>query len=112
MPMLGVEWVNNYDCHNALTHEHEDAGGFYDELVNYDGWIGVFNWGDSNAWEQDFKRPDKGGTANQWVDTVDFAYFTGHGSPWGFYFRCDVPDDDIIEADHYSGPENGDLRGL
>ena len=107
---VGVEWVNNYDWLNQLTHEHEDAGGFYNELVNHDGWVGRFNWGDGNAWEQDFKRTDKGGTANHWVDTVDFAYFTGHGDPWGFYFRSDVPDDSGIEADHYSGPDNGDLR--
>lgn len=107
---LGVEWINQYDCLNTLTHEHEDAGGFYNELVNHDGWIGRFNWGDSNAWEQDFKRPDKGGIADQWVDTVDICYFTGHGSPWGFYFRCDSPDDGLVESDHYSGPSNGDLR--
>ncbi|HKI81106.1 MAG TPA: DUF6345 domain-containing protein, partial [Pseudodesulfovibrio sp.] len=107
---VGIEWVNTYDCLNQLTHEHEDAGGFYDELVNHDGWVGSFNWGNGAAWEQDFKRPDKGGTANLWVDTAAFVYFTGHGSPWGFYFRCDVPDDNLIECDHYTGPTNGDLR--
>lgn len=107
---VGVEWINAYDCLNQLTHEHEDAGGFYDELVHHDGWVGSFNWGNGAAWEQDFKRPDKGGTANSWVDTADFVYFTGHGSPWGFYFRCDVPDDNLVECDHYSGPANGDLR--
>ncbi len=107
---VGVEWINQYDCLNALTHEHEDAGGFYDELVNHDGWIGRFNWGNGNAWEQDFKRVDKGGIADQWSETVDICYFTGHGSPWGFYFRCDSPDDGLIESDHYSGPDDGDLR--
>jgi len=107
---VGVEWVNTYDCLNALTHEHEDAGGFYDELVHHDGWVGAFNWGNGAAWEQDFKRPDKGGTANVWVDTADFVYFTGHGSPSGFYFRCDTPDDNLVECDYQSGPTNGDLR--
>jgi hypothetical protein len=107
---VGVEWINNYDCLNQLGCEHEDAGGFYDELVNHDGWVGAFNWGDSNAWEEDFKRPDKGGTANSWVDAADLVYFTGHGSPWGFYFRCDTPDDNLVECDHYSGPTNGDMR--
>jgi len=107
---VGVEWVNNYDCHPVLTWEHEDAGGFYDELVHHDGWVGRFNWGNSAAWEEDFKRSSKGGTANLWADAVDFVYFTGHGSPWGFYFRCDIPDDDIVESDHYTGPTNGDLR--
>jgi hypothetical protein len=107
---VGVEWVNNYNWLPHLTHEHEDAGGFYDELVNHDGWVGNFNWGDGNAWEEDFKRTDKGGTAPQWVDAADIVYFTGHGSPWGFYFRDDVPDDGQVESDHYSGPNNGDLR--
>jgi hypothetical protein len=110
MPIVGVEWINAYDCHNPLGCEHLDAGGFYDELVNHDGWTGKFNWGDGNAFEEDFKRTDKGGTAPDWVDAVDFCYFTGHGSPWGFYFRCDVPDDDIVESDNYTGPHNGDLR--
>jgi hypothetical protein len=108
---VGVEWINNYDCHNPLGCEDQDAEGFYYELVNHDGWVGNFNWGDQNAWEQDFKRPDKGGTADYWVDATDFVYFTGHGGPFvAAYFRCDVPDDDRIEADHYSGPSNGDLR--
>jgi len=108
---VGVEWINNYDCHNSLSYENQDAGGFYHELVQHDGWTGSFIWGDSNAWEEDFKRPDKGGTADKWIDTVDFAYFTGHGSPFvAAYFRCDVPDDDRLEADNYSGPDNGDLR--
>lgn len=40
---VGVEWINDYNNLNKLTHEHEDAGGFYDELVNHDGWIGRFN---------------------------------------------------------------------
>ncbi len=110
MPSVGVEWINNYDWLNRLSHEHEDAGGFYDELVDHAGWVGSFNWGDSNAWEDDFKRTDKSGHAPSWADAVDFCYFTGHGSPWGFYFRSDVPDDSTIESDQYSGPLNGDMR--
>ncbi|MGD8453225.1 MAG: DUF6345 domain-containing protein [Phycisphaerae bacterium] len=110
MPSVGVEWVNNYDWLPQLSHEHEDAGGFFDELVQHAGWIGAFNWGDGNAWEDDFKRTDKGGHAPDWADAVDICYFTGHGSPWGFYFRSDVPDDDTAESDHVSGALNGDLR--
>jgi hypothetical protein len=110
MASVGVEWINNYDWLNQLTHEHEDAGGFYDELVQHAGWIGSFNWGNSNAWEDDFKRTDKNGHAPDWADAVDFCYFTGHGSPWGFYFRSDVPDDGTAESDQSSGPLNGDLR--
>jgi hypothetical protein len=25
---VGIEWINNYNNLNQLTHEHEDAGGF------------------------------------------------------------------------------------
>jgi hypothetical protein len=107
---VGVEWINDYNNLNKLTHEHEDAGGLYDELVNNDGWVGLFNWGDSNAWEDDFKRAAKGGHAHDWVEQCDIVYFTGHGSPSGFYFRSDVPDDSLVEGDYVSGPTNGDLR--
>lgn len=107
---VGVEWINDYNNLNKLTHEHEDAGGFYDELVNHDGWIGRFNWGNSNAWEDDFKRTAKGGHAPDWVETCDIVYFTGHGSPSGFYFRSDTPDDSLVEGDFVSGPTNGDMR--
>ncbi len=109
MPRVGVEWINNYDWLNQLTHEHEDAGGFYDELVSQ-GWTGAFNWGDGNAFEDDFKHTGKGGHAPDWADDVDICYFTGHGSPWGFYFRSDVPDDATAESDYIAGTLNGDLR--
>jgi hypothetical protein len=32
MAEVGVEWINDYDHLNTLTHEHTDAGGLYDEL--------------------------------------------------------------------------------
>jgi hypothetical protein len=110
MPTIGVEWINDYDTLNKLTHEHEDAGGLYDELVDHDGWVGRFNWGDANAWEDDFKRASRGGHAHDWIETCDLVYFTGHGSPRGFYFRSDRPDDSLVECDHHSGPTNGDMR--
>ena len=66
---IGVEWINNYNNLNQLTHEHEDAGGFYDELRFNDGATGLFNWGDSFAWEDDFKANARGGHADQWVET-------------------------------------------
>lgn len=110
MAKVGVEWINDYDWQNKLHHEHEDAGGFYDELVNHAGWSGGFNWGDGAAWEEDFKDPSRGGTAPGWVDAMDFVYFTGHGEPFSFLFRTDVPDDRRVEADNYSGPNNGDMR--
>ena len=109
---IGVEWINNYNNLNKLTHEHEDAGGFYDELRFNDGATGLFNWGDSLAWEDDFKANARGGHADQWVETADIVYFTGHGSPSGFYFRSDTPDDSQVIGDFVtsSAGNDGDLR--
>jgi len=109
---IGVEWINNYNNLNQLTHEHEDAGGFYDELRFNDGATGLFNWGDSNAWEDDFKANARGGHADQWAETADIVYFTGHGSPSGFYFRSDTPDDSEVIGDFVtnSSGNDGDLR--
>ncbi|RHA44387.1 DUF6345 domain-containing protein [Cellulomonas rhizosphaerae] len=109
---IGVEWINAYNNLNALHHEHEDAGGFYDELRLHDGATGLFNWGDSAAWEDDFKANARGGHADQWVERADIVYFTGHGSPSGFYFRSDTPDDSQVRGDFTStsSGNDGDLR--
>jgi hypothetical protein len=42
-------------------------------------WV-VDGWGNSNAWEEDFKRTDMGGTNSIWVDASDLVYFSGHGT--------------------------------
>ena len=97
---IGTESIDAYNNLNALTHEHEDAGGFYDELRVHDGATGKFNWGDGNAFEDDFKANARGGDADQWVEQADIVYFTGHGSPSGFYFRSDVPDDSQVRRLH------------
>ena len=64
----------------------------------HDGATGKFNWGDGNAFEDDFKANARGGHADQWVEQADIVYFTGHGSPSGFYFRSDVPDDSQVHG--------------
>ena len=109
---IGVEWINNYNNLNRLTHEHEDAGGFYDELRFNDGATGKFNWGDALAWEDNFKANAHGGHADQWVEQADIVYFTGHGGPTGFYFRSDTPDDSQAIGDFTTtnAGNDGDLR--
>lgn len=109
---IGVEWINKYNNLNQLTHEHEDAGGFYDELRFNDGATGLFNWGDTLAWEDDFKANARNGHADQWVERAEIVYFTGHGSPTGFYFRSDTPDDSEVIGDYTTtnAGNDGDLR--
>lgn len=111
MAELGVEWINDYDHLNTLTHEHTDAGGFYDELTIHDGWTGDFNWGNANAWASDFISKDAGGDDVHWVDEVDIAYFTGHGGPFGFYFKEDTSGNPSVFADNHSADgAAGNLR--
>lgn len=48
------------------------------------GHIGLFDWGDDNAWETDFRNPSfgGGGDALNWSDNVNFCYFADHGGNW------------------------------
>lgn len=79
---VGVEWVRDYSKVGKpyVPNRKPCAEGFYNSIKQLPNWKGVFNWGDANAWEKDFKRADKGGTDHVWVDNVHFAYFAGHGA--------------------------------
>ena len=62
----------------------------------------AFRWTGMSAWESDFKQT--GGTTNgddaDWVDNVDLAWYTGHGSPGSFTFDNASHDDgDIVPND-------------
>jgi len=84
---VGVEWVNDYPgTGDDRSHWDESANGLYNKLVG-EGWIGRFNWGNVNAWEEDFKRMDLGGTNEYWIDSVDIALVGAHGSTtWDSYY--------------------------
>jgi len=111
MAKVGVEWINDYDHLNTLTHEHTDAGGFYNELVDHDGWSGEFNWGNGDAWASDFISSGAGGDDTHWADDVDIVYFTGHGGPFGFYFKGDTGASPSVFADNFSADgADGNLR--
>ncbi|TWT45326.1 hypothetical protein RAS1_17490 [Phycisphaerae bacterium RAS1] len=73
---LYYEWINNYPSPSSdLSRCDNDARGLRDQL----GW-GWQGFGDSDAWEEDFKRDDVGGTNSGFSDAFDLAYFSGHGS--------------------------------
>lgn len=109
---IGVEWINDYDNMKKLHNRGEDAGGFYEELCDHDGATGLFNWGDGNAFEDDFKADDRGGHAGEWIERADIVYFAGHGCSSGFWFRSDVPDDDKLRSDFTTttAGNDGELR--
>jgi hypothetical protein len=83
---VGVEWVRNYNGTNPnLSATQPDADHFYSGLTSY-GWTGGFRWTDNLAWERDWRDSSLGGIDSYEADAVDFAYFSGHGSPTRIYF--------------------------
>lgn len=80
---VGVEWVNTFHgAQGELSTRDDNAGGFYNAMVAA-GHTGVFNWGDDNAWETDFRDPAFGGDSTHWTDDVHFLYYSDHGGNFG-----------------------------
>jgi hypothetical protein len=86
----GVEWINTFDpgpCANPdLSNRANDAEGFQNAMAAY-GHTSVFDWGNDNAWETDFRSPASGGDSVDWSDNVHFCYFADHGGNNGTVFQ-------------------------
>lgn len=85
--MIAIEWVKKYHGRASnLSNTQAQAEGFYNTLSG----TRRFNWGDDLAWDQDFEEQGVGspgsGTDRTWVDSVDFVFFSGHGSTGGPLF--------------------------
>jgi hypothetical protein len=84
---VGVEWINDFHgdacSQNQLVSMNTHAEGFQNAMVSH-GHTKVFDWGDDNAWETDFRNPafGSGGDALNWSDNVNFCYFADHGGNW------------------------------
>jgi hypothetical protein len=84
----GVEWINTFSgpCSQAnLTARAACAEGFQNAMAAQ-GHTSVFDWGDLNAWETDFRSPSNGGDSFNWSDNVHFCYFSDHGGNDGSTF--------------------------
>jgi Family of unknown function (DUF6345) len=78
---VGVEWINSFPApctQNTLSYCDDTSVGFLNGMTSR-GHRAVFNWGDGNAWERDFRESGLGGDDRNWVDNVDFAHFSSHG---------------------------------
>ena len=79
---VGVEWINDFHpeaCQqNNLSYCDDQVVGFYNHMGSH-GHVKVFNWGDDNAWETDFRHPDFGGDSLNWSDDVHFCMVNDHG---------------------------------
>jgi Family of unknown function (DUF6345) len=84
---VGVEWINDFHndacSQNQLVYMNTHAEGFLNSMVS-NGHTSLFDWGDDNAWETDFRNPSfgSGGDALNWSDNVNFCYFADHGGNW------------------------------
>jgi len=100
---VGVEWINNFhegNCQqNELSYCDDQVEGFYNTMGDNDH-VKVFDWGNDNAWETDFRHPDFGGDSLNWSDNVHFCMVCDHGGNAdniaSFYFSamhdaCSVP---------------------
>ncbi len=101
---VGVEWVNTYNspCNqNNLSYRDDHAVGFYNSMGGY-GHYKIFNWGNSNAWETDFRHPDHGGDSLNWIDNVHFVFYSGHGGNWSNIFHNSF----AVQKQHCLGSSN------
>jgi hypothetical protein len=98
---VGVEWIVHYDDLPDLPYADDSAEGFY-SLLGQAGWSKRFHWGDSSAWEIDFKRPEPGwdGIDYQYIDKVDIAWFDGHGAFGTLIFNV-AQDDEELQSFNY-----------
>lgn len=121
---VGVEYVNWYPGSGDLYGTDDDALSLYNELGN-GGWTKRYAYGNSSAWEEDWKASWYGGTEYNYVDQVDLAYFSGHGGPsydygWGRYLWGPVfgdggnlhDDSYLVPSDGYRAYGDGDVEWI
>lgn len=116
----GVEWINSYtyppeqgSCNfDNLGGRDDVAIGFYDVLTSH-GYTGRFQWGDGNAWANDFMDSgvEPSGDDHHWIDTVDFAYHADHGNVGIFGFGRPV-DRCIVAAEDCRWGDDDDLEWI
>ncbi len=105
------EYVVNYAGTGQINLPacDDDAWGLRDELDDA-GWAWA-GYGNSSAWEEDWKRSASGGTEGTYPDARDFAYFAGHGNSTSFIFGNQTRDDCCVSTGDASGAwGDGDLE--
>lgn len=85
---VGTEWVGNSQ---GLSGSSANVAGFVNRFRS-SGIPTQFNYGESLAWERDFKDPAFSGSDDKYVDDVDLTFYTGHGNPTGFTFSSNRDD--------------------
>jgi hypothetical protein len=84
---FGVEYGSDYPPYGKggadLPAVVPDANGFSSGMSGLN-WPRIFNWGNSLAWEKDWRDCSLGGIdCTVGVDRADFVYYAGHGAAGG-----------------------------
>ncbi len=119
---VGVEWITDWPGTDAdRANWYYSANYLYNELLSR-GWIGRFNWGNTNAWERDFKPAGGAYGGNGDIDTVDLALIGTHGTSaydpkWGknlsaVYFSSDNDNWFLSPGEAYRYYGKNDLEWL
>ena len=107
---VGAWWIEDYTGTglNNLAWCEEEAMGFYNALVN-NGFTASYHFGNGLAWESDFENKSVKGYDYIYVDSCDFVYFAGHGSPEALYFKNNKDGDgQYTNKTHYTEADWGD----
>jgi hypothetical protein len=112
---VGVEWVDSFHDNACSQHDlsycDDQVNGFYGHMGDH-GHIQVFDWGNDNAWETDFRAPDFGGGGDSlnWSDNVNFCMVNDHGGNFdnviSFYFSNPHPNCSVSSTTMRLGAKN------
>ncbi len=119
---VGVEWITDWPgTADDRANWYYSANNFNNEL-GAAGWVQRFNWGNTNAWERDFKAALYGGINDQVIDAVDIALIGTHGSSAydpryntvlsSVYFSSNNDDWNLSPGEAYRAYGNNDLEWL
>lgn len=119
---VGIEWITDWPgTADDRANWYYSANNFYNELGSA-GWVKRFNYGNTNAWERDFKAAMYGGINDSVIDSVDIAMIGTHGSSaydsrYGrtlssVYFSSNNDDWHLSPGEAYRAYGNNDLEWL
>ncbi len=92
------EYAEDYPgTDNDLSTPDKTVRRFSDYL-NDRGWTWLFDWGGANAWEQDYKRADLGGTNQDWIDATDIFIHCSHGTDDALFMARTDRDDTLVSS--------------
>ncbi len=104
-------WCEDYPgTGNDLSSPNNTAQRFSDYLDGH-GWTWLFDWGNNNAWETDYKRHDLGGNNNNWLDATDAFLYCGHGVTDALFLANTSHDDaNMVQSDSDGAWGDNDLE--